>query len=230
MTTNYINALAVSPSATGGSNLFACSSNLSGGGVFLSTNNGTSWNAINNGITPPTIRALAISKDGVNLFAGGGYVGIFLSTNNGTNWTAVNTGLTNNYVNALIFSGSNLFAGTNAGVFLTTNNGTSWSSVGLTSHRINALTISGTSLFAGTDSNAVFRRPLSDMITSVQMLSTDLPAKFILEQNYPNPFNPSTTISYSVPRSANVSLSIFNTLGQKVASLVNRREEEEYTR
>ncbi|MBP9191530.1 MAG: T9SS type A sorting domain-containing protein, partial [Ignavibacteria bacterium] len=47
------------------------------------------------------------------------------------------------------------------------------------------------------------------------------PGTFRLEQNYPNPFNPSTVISYNLPKSSNVSLKVFDILGNEVASLVN---------
>jgi hypothetical protein len=47
-------------------------------------------------------------------------------------------------------------------------------------------------------------------------------SEFQLEQNSPNPFNPVTTIQFSVPRESQVRLTVYNLLGQEVASLVNQ--------
>jgi hypothetical protein len=50
-----------------------------------------------------------------------------------------------------------------------------------------------------------------------------LPRRYELAQNFPNPFNPTTTISFEVPVTGQVKLSVYNLLGKEVATLINGR-------
>lgn len=50
---------------------------------------------------------------------------------------------------------------------------------------------------------------------------TEFVTRFELSQNYPNPFNPTTNINFSIPGSANVTLKIYNDLGQELITLIN---------
>ncbi|MCU0345061.1 MAG: LamG domain-containing protein [Ignavibacterium sp.] len=53
---------------------------------------------------------------------------------------------------------------------------------------------------------------------------TQLPTEFALMQNYPNPFNPSTTITYHLPKTANVELKVYDLIGNEIANLVNEEK------
>jgi hypothetical protein len=133
-----------------GNNIFAGTNTY---GVYLSTNDGTSWaqTSLNN----KEIRALAIS--GNNILAGCYYYqGVFLSTNNGITWTQ--TALNNQSVISFATSGNNIFAGTfGNGVYRSTNNGQIWTQTGLNNQFILSLAISGNRIFAGcSNSQGVF--------------------------------------------------------------------------
>ncbi|MFQ5772637.1 MAG: T9SS type A sorting domain-containing protein [bacterium] len=64
-----------------------------------------------------------------------------------------------------------------------------------------------------------------DISTSVENIPTYIPRHYILYQSYPNPFNPSTTISYDLPVASKVKLTVFNILGQEIATLVDDYQE-----
>ena len=48
------------------------------------------------------------------------------------------------------------------------------------------------------------------------------PDKYEIFQNYPNPFNPNTKIRYYIPEEGNVTITIYNVLGQKVTEVINK--------
>ncbi|MEW6510112.1 MAG: T9SS type A sorting domain-containing protein [Bacteroidota bacterium] len=191
-------------------------------GVYFCRKNGDEWIAT---LTSLRTGITALAASGKYVFAGG--VGVFLSSDSGATWSSVDSGLTNRIAHALLISGENLFAGTESGVSLSTNRGTTWTSVstGLGAVRVEALIAQGKDLFAGT-SNGVWRRPLSEMTTDVALPQWGVSRRFLLEQNYPNPFNPSTKITYELPKSLMVRISVYDMLGREIAVLVDGRMEE----
>ena len=62
------------------------------------------------------------------------------------------------------------------------------------------------------------------IITAVSPIENTTPSEYLLKQNYPNPFNPSTTISFSIPKTNFVTIKVYDVLGREVATLVNEEK------
>jgi hypothetical protein len=63
----------------------------------------------------------------------------------------------------------------------------------------------------------------STAFLDLEYFEKGLPSKFIFYQNYPNPFNPITTIEFDLPKTSEVTLKVFNILGEEVATIVSDR-------
>ncbi|MBN1481114.1 T9SS C-terminal target domain-containing protein [candidate division KSB1 bacterium] len=73
----------------------------------------------------------------------------------------------------------------------------------------------------------LYNRPIHVSVSGdvgIDTAQLDIPKEFGLLQNYPNPFNPQTTIQYNVPKTAFVTLVIYNVLGHKVCTLIEKEQ------
>jgi len=59
----------------------------------------------------------------------------------------------------------------------------------------------------------------------INVVSTEIPAKYDLKQNYPNPFNPTTNIKFAVPHNEFVSIKVYDVLGKEVETLLNENKQ-----
>jgi photosystem II stability/assembly factor-like uncharacterized protein len=130
--------------------LYATSST---GGIFKSTDQGTTWSAVNQGLTMTDIRSILVHPQNPNLLYAGGVGMVFKSTDGGGEWTAIDLGTLENVSNPLPTAsiksmistfGNILYAGGSAGfvgVFKSVNQGKSWTAMStrLASQEVQAL-------------------------------------------------------------------------------------------
>ncbi|MGK9368855.1 T9SS type A sorting domain-containing protein [Melioribacter sp. Ez-97] len=61
------------------------------------------------------------------------------------------------------------------------------------------------------------------MAAGVEEVNPEIPNEFTLSEAYPNPFNPTTKINFSLTKSSNVTLNVYNILGQKIRTLIDQK-------
>jgi photosystem II stability/assembly factor-like uncharacterized protein len=206
-----------------GANIFAGTSN----GVFKSTDGGSNWVEANNGLTNTFVND--IDCWGSNLFVGTPN-GIFISTDDGSSWTSANYNLSsltqNTSFTNIAVAGDHILASISLfGVVTLTNNSQRWNDFSGPFIAVGGFEVLTNKLFEGSIMNAGIAYTSLTWMTPVEEASNYLPTCFALEQNYPNPFNPSTKISYQLPVSSNVTVKVFNLLGEVVRTLVDEQKE-----
>jgi hypothetical protein len=70
--------------------------------------------------------------------------------------------------------------------------------------------------------NTTYLDVVMDPITEISENSAPIPSRFMLLQNYPNPFNAATTIRFRLPESGDVTLTVYDILGRKIKTLIDK--------
>jgi photosystem II stability/assembly factor-like uncharacterized protein len=207
--------------------------------VWVTTNLGTNWTKIVNGLPKRWVTRVTIHPDSANIcyVTLSGYkvdstgAHIFRTANYGNTWTSISSNLPDAPINDVLvdpMNNSRLFIATDINVMYSTNTGGSWSILGTgipSAVPVHDLTLHNQSrtLVAWTHGRSAFKLNLN--LLDVKNISAEIPNGFVLSQNYPNPFNPATKIRFSIPAGSSlkeiVRLDVYNTLGQMVSTLVN---------
>jgi len=202
-----------------------------GARVFFSIDDGDSWEYRE--LPYPTSRIHCFTEKNDRLFAGTDG-GLYSSNDLGDSWTfeyGVTFDSSGNVIDVKMFKelqvydqyliSSILFNS----IWLSQDDGKTWRSFNeglITDWNFEGLAVQNTNLWAlrSMFGNA-YRRPISELISSLVRNKSVIPDQIIFNQNYPNPFNPSTTIEFTLPRPEYTTLKVYNILGTEVASLVS---------
>ncbi len=200
-----------------------------GGGIIVSDDGGKNWSYSNYGLPDhKDITGLAAASfgDSRKVYASIYDRGIYVSEDEGLNWRAA-PGISGVWAETVaMFPTLGTFAGfspsANNPEQLFKENGSTWSPVGFAGKALSVLSLGAlgpSQLLVGT-SDGLWLATFQIVATPVEE-DGKMPSVFSLSQNYPNPFNPRTTIQFSLPKRSNVSITIWNTIGQKIETLVD---------
>ena len=194
---------------------------------FDGTTNWRLFNQLNSDIPCDFIESLTIDASGAL------WIGMLKSAidlpggvarYNGTTWTTFtknNSGLPHNWVKCIAIDTKDKKWIATWGGGLATLDGSTWTvydstNSGLPSNSVFCVAVTGNGVkWIGT------RNGLAKFVGGVVSVRDGVPGGFMLQQNYPNPFNPSTRISFEVPVRSDVSLVVFNALGQEVETVAH---------
>ena len=125
----------------------------SGGGLFITINNGSNWTEVNKILSNEYIKIVAVDGNNIGVVNSAGV--FYLSNDNGNSWSLTNLNA-NNSVSALAIKGNYIFTATINGVYVSSNKGSSWTSIKQALNLpVFSFAILGDTIFTGT-SNGVY--------------------------------------------------------------------------
>ena len=215
----------------------------SGGGVFFSTDVGLNWAPANDGLTHKDIRAFALDSLGhvyAGAYAGGRTGGLWQATAPLPIQLTSFTAAEHEGVVTLQWKTATEVNNYGFEIQRSVDQGQGYETIPGSFVKGNGTTIQEHSYHTMIDSRPpgawYYRLKQIDLDGTVAYsegilpagLHTQTPPEYSLDQGYPNPFNPSTTIRYALPGRSPVTLTIYNTLGQRLTTLVEGEQEAGY--
>jgi photosystem II stability/assembly factor-like uncharacterized protein len=207
--------------------------------LLITTNNGTNW-------TDGKIRGGSIIGSAIDFKDLKGYLAgyeivpgtyhplIFKTSNNGETWNEYTIGsrgqlydiavspLDPNKACAVGQYVDDFIHGNRALIMRTINGGQSWTEEpwGVNGDELSGVDATSNDFFIVGRNGVILK---TSHTVGISPINSEVPTGFALSQNYPNPFNPSTKINFSIPKSGNVKLAVYNTAGKEVAVLLNNQ-------
>ena len=197
------------------------------GGLSKTTNSGLNWINVPNTGTYSSISFL--NKD-----TGWTYIvqypsRIMYTSNGGSNWVTQYIDSNNSYSRIHFENKDKGWAGPNVfnRIFATSNGGITWGTQvtpiydgmpfpnSFVDSLVGWIGLGGNTIAKTTNGGG----PI--IFTNIHPVNTETPNSFTLFQNYPNPFNPQTTIEFSLPKSAKISLNVFDIEGKEISIIYN---------
>lgn len=196
-----------------------------GDGVLKSTNGGVTWTNTNMGYN--FVWSLACADSGV-VIAGSYGNGLFISQDGGGTWTRSVGVPSGAFVNSIaVDSADNKYVATLlSGIYYLDGASAISRPLGLAGYNLNLISRNETTgaLFAGTTDGKIYMFT-PESTTGIISEDSNLPKEYSLAQNYPNPFNPETVIKFSVPRTVNGTIKLYDVLGSEILTLFSGRME-----
>lgn len=192
-----------------------------GGKTFLLASNSLPNRIITSiNVHPDSSETVILTMSGF----GGGHV--YKSTNGGINWFDISGNLPDSPVNdGMFYNSSGIYiVATDVGVYLTDNYGNTWSELanGLPNTVCIHLdyNLAANKLRVATHGRGVWE--FDGNIIGIENYSNLIPSENYLHQNYPNPFNSRTKIEFDITEKQLVKLEVYNILGKKIETLINK--------
>jgi photosystem II stability/assembly factor-like uncharacterized protein len=177
------------------------------------------------------------SLQNYSLYAAGPY--ILKTTNGGINWDNIytETPLANNILmvneshfhneNTGLYAGTMIVAGPSYSYYgvmrKTTNGGINWSGVYLNwNSGLESVKFTNSLTGFATGAGAIYKTT-NGGLTFINNSENSIPVAYSLSQNYPNPFNPETKIKFTVSRSGNTKVFVYDVKGRVIQTLVNEQ-------